>query len=115
MTGREALVLCHPEAAYDALPAMSPFGMFLGELQTLHDKKNRDYSPGEEYRNMRAAEAWGTPAWVYAMQRADEKLRRLQTYARTGVLENESVEDSLKDIAILAGIALLLLREGRHD
>ena len=115
MTGRELLLHFHPEAAYDCLPPMTPFAMLLGELQTLHDKKNRDYSPGEEYRNMRAAEAWGTPGWVYACQRIEEKMRRLQAFALTGKLENESAEDSLKDVSILAGIALLLLREGRAN
>jgi hypothetical protein len=96
-------------------PAPGPdprFRRLLAEWLVLHDRKNRDYSPGEQdYQNMRAAAAWGVPPWVAPLMRASEKLARLQVVARGGALANESVEDSLADIGVLAGIALLLWRE----
>jgi hypothetical protein len=92
---------------------MVPFAEILADLQALHDKKNQDYGrPGDPYANCRASEAWGIPAWVGTLIRASDKLTRLQTFAQRGSLANESVEDSLRDLAVYACIALALYREG---
>lgn len=87
------------------------FTALLAELQTLHDRKNQDYGRDTDpYANVRASEDWGVPAWQGAMIRATDKLRRLQTFARTGRLSNEGVEDSLLDLAVYTLIALDLFR-----
>jgi hypothetical protein len=46
------------------------------------------------------------------MVRATDKVRRLQKFAREGKLANEAVEDSFRDLAVYAVIALVLYEEG---
>jgi hypothetical protein len=92
-----------------------PFAEILAELQALHDKKNQDYGrPEDHYANVRASQGWGVAPWIGALIRAGDKITRLQTYAQRGVLMNESVEDSLRDLAVYACIALALYREAQH-
>ena len=51
------------------------------------------------------------PAWVGSAMRANDKMKRIQAFARRGSLMNESLEDSLRDLAVYAVIALVLLEE----
>jgi hypothetical protein len=90
------------------------FGDVLAGWLVLHAKKNRDYSGGDrDYRNFRAMAAWGIPLWVGPLLRMSEKLARLQVVATGGTLANESAEDSLDDLGVLAGIARILWTETR--
>lgn len=88
------------------------FHELLREIGDLHDKKQKDYGTKKDpFANVRGSEDWGVPAWHGAMIRAEDKFRRLQKYSRDGVLENEGVEDSFKDLAVYALIALCLWEE----
>lgn len=88
------------------------FHEILKELGELHDKKQRDYgSSTDPFANVRASKEWGCRPWVAALIRGSDKLRRLQRFAETGTLANESVEDSFRDLAVLAVIALVLWEE----
>ena len=88
------------------------FHEILREMGELHDRKQRDYGkPGDPFANVRGGEDWNIPAWVAAMVRASDKVRRLQQYARTGTLANEGVRDSFLDLAVYAIIALALWEE----
>lgn len=88
------------------------FHALLAEIAELHDKKQQDYGRTEDpFANVRATEEWGMPAWVGAMMRLNDKVRRLQKLAQVGSLANESAEDSMRDIAVYALIALILYRE----
>jgi hypothetical protein len=49
------------------------------------------------------------------MTRANDKMRRLQKFATEGNLANESVEDSLIDLAVYAIIGLILFREQKRE
>lgn len=90
------------------------FADVLVELQAMHDRKNADYGrPGDPLANIRASEDFGIPAWIGALVRGNDKMRRLQKAAQGGALVNESVEDSLLDLAVYAIIALILHREAR--
>lgn len=90
------------------------FHRILNELADLHDKKQNDYGKdGDPLANVRAAEEWGVDSWVGAGIRMTDKIRRLQKAATGGTLKNESVEDSLRDIAVYAIIALILFEEGK--
>ena len=85
------------------------FDALLREIKTLHDAKGADYEDGgEEYANLTAAEAWGVPAWKYAMLRVNEKMNRLKTYAKGSTLQNEGARDSMIDISVLSLIAIVL-------
>jgi hypothetical protein len=92
------------------------FDEVLDEIRELHRVKQHDYGREDDpFANVRASEEWGIPAWVGALVRLNDKVRRLQKAARGDKLWNETVEDSLKDIMVYAGIALLLYRETYHD
>ena len=96
-------------------PNSARFHTLLAELGTLHDRKQVDYGRGDDpFANVRASEEWGMAPWIGAMIRLTDKVRRLQAFAIKGTLANEGVEDSLKDIAVYAIIALVLF-EQEHD
>jgi len=85
----------------------------LKELGEIHDKKQRDYGvPEDPFANVRSSVEWGIPGWVGCMVRANDKIRRLQTMAKTGKLSNESARDSFLDLAVYAIIGLCLFEEG---
>src|SRR5487761_2129741 len=78
----------------------------------MHDRKQKDYgTAGDPFANVRASADFGIPGWVGCMTRANDKMKRLQKAARGGTMTNESVEDSLLDLAVYAIIALVLRRE----
>lgn len=93
-------------------PNSARFHELLGELGALHDKKQADYGRGDDpFANVRASEEWGIPGWVGAMVRLNDKVRRLQSLASKGALANEAADDSLRDIAVYAMIALVLYEQ----
>jgi len=97
-------VIAHPNSAR--------FHAILKELGELHDKKQADYGRGDDpFANVRATEEWGQPAWVGAMIRLHDKVRRLQKVAQGGKLANESAWDSFLDIAVYSVIAAVLYEE----
>lgn len=87
----------------------------LEEMAALHKRKAADYGRGADpFANVRAAVEFGLPAWLGVMVRANDKMHRIKSFAQNGSLKNESVEDSLMDLAAYALIALVLYREERE-
>lgn len=85
------------------------FTEILDALKALHAKKSQDYGGvGDPYANVRGSEAWGIPGWLGAMIRANDKIKRLQSFAANGRLANEGVEDAFKDLAVYSIIGLIL-------
>ncbi|KKM46758.1 hypothetical protein LCGC14_1559370 [marine sediment metagenome] len=97
----------------DPHPSSQRFHYILKELGKLHDKKQKDYgTDADPFNNIRAsAKEWGIPAWVGAMLRATDKVRRLQKFADAGELANESVIDAFDDLAVYAVIARVMYEE----
>lgn len=88
----------------------------LEEMRELHVRKAADYGRGTDpLANVRASVEFGVPNWVGAMIRANDKVQRIKSFLANGTLKNESVEDSLKDLAAYALIALVLFREGQPE
>jgi hypothetical protein len=88
------------------------FHELLRQIGELHDKKQRDYGADQDpFANVRASERWGIEPWVGALVRLNDKVHRLQQFAKKGELANESAEDSMLDIAVYSLIALILYRE----
>ena len=88
------------------------FHQILAELGSLHDQKQKDYGTDQDpFANVRSTADWGIPAWVGALVRLADKVQRLKSMVRKGYLANESVEDSMRDIAVYAAIALVLYEE----
>lgn len=93
-------------------PNSARFHELLRQAGELHDLKQADYGRGNDpFANVRATEEWGLPAWLGAMVRANDKIRRLQTFAQKGELANESVIDAFMDLAVYALIARVLYEE----
>jgi hypothetical protein len=93
-------------------PNSARFHEILTELGALHDRKQQDYGSGSDpFANVRASTDWGIPPYVGALVRLNDKVKRLQAFARKGSLANESAEDSMRDIAVYAVIALVLYEQ----
>jgi hypothetical protein len=93
-------------------PGDPRFHKELEHLADLHDQKQMDYGTDHDpFANVRGSEQWGIPPWVGAMIRANDKVKRLQNYARKGSLANEGAEDSFDDLAVYAIIAKVLYQE----
>lgn len=93
-------------------PNSARFHEILKGLGELHDRKQADYGRGgDPFANVRASSDFGVPAWVGAMIRLNDKVKRLQSLSRKGKLYNESAVDSFKDIAVYAVIALVLYEQ----
>lgn len=81
----------------------------------LHERKAADYGTGADpFANVRASEGINIPAWKGAYLRARDKVARIDNFCRGAKLQNESVEDSFKDLAAYALIALILFRESQE-
>lgn len=97
---------------FDDLEGDPRFFGLLEEMALLHSRKGADYGDdGDRLANVRSSQEFGVPNWVGVMIRANDKMRRIRTFAKHGSLKNESVEDSLIDLAAYALIALILYRE----
>lgn len=95
-------------------PSSARLHELLVEVGDLHDRKQADYGTDTDpFANVRASEEFGIPGWVGALVRLNDKVVRLKSFARKGVLANESAADSMRDIAVYALIALVLYEEGR--
>lgn len=93
-------------------PNSARFHEILKSLGDLHDRKQADYGRGEDpFANVRASVDFGVDPWVGAMIRLNDKIKRLQSLALNGKLHNEAAEDSFKDIAVYAVIALVLFEQ----
>ena len=93
-------------------PTSQTFHDVLDEMSELHDRKQSDYGRKDDpFANIRASEDFGIDGWVGAIIRANDKMRRLQKAAGGSTLTNETVEDSLLNLAVYAAIGLVLYRE----
>jgi len=101
----------------DLHPVSRAFFDLCDSLKEMHRRKSRDYGcpSGEDpLANIRnGAKFVGIEPWRAAMVRLSDKVTRLASYCATGRLENESLEDSLADLASYSLLALLLHREER--
>lgn len=93
-------------------PGDPRFIALLDEIEALHASKQADYGTGADpFANIRGSSEWGIAPWVGAMVRANDKLKRLQKYAREGHLSNESAHDSFLDLAVYSLIGDILHSE----
>jgi hypothetical protein len=87
------------------------FEKVIDEIIAMHRRKGADYGTDQDFfANVSASGSWGIAPWIGAMMRANDKVVRLQSFAKGSTLQNEGVEDSLLDIATYAVIALCLYR-----
>jgi hypothetical protein len=90
----------------------SPFLQVVDEIVAMHNKKQQDYGTDEDpLANVRSAADVGVEPWIGVLIRMGDKMRRLHKAAKGGKLANESVEDSMLDMAVYSIIDLVLYRE----
>lgn len=88
------------------------FHQLLARAGRRHDNKQQDYGRDDDpFANIRASEDFGIPPWLGAVIRANDKMRRIQTYARRGRLTNEAVDNDFMDCAVYMLIGQLLYEE----
>jgi hypothetical protein len=98
-------------------PGSREFLDVLDELKQLHLRKTMDYGVDEDaLSNIRSsADVVNMPAWAGCILRISDKMHRLKAFFRRGKCEFDGVEDTLKDIACYAAIALVLHREQQES
>jgi hypothetical protein len=110
----KSLELANHQQNCSNIVGFTGFAAILREVQEMHDRKSRDYGREKDpYYNIRGSEEFGIPAWVGAVLRANDKMKRLQLAAQGGTLANEGVEDSLLDMITYLTIALDCYRKER--
>ena len=112
MTAQHAPQTLHIGEYIMAINPSDPFYRVLGEIAELHARKSTDYgTDSDPFANVRASEEFNIAAWVGAALRANDKMTRIKSMVSKGYLANESVRDSLTDIAVYMIIATCLLDE----
>ena len=93
------------------------FYKLIEEIVALHDAKNHDYSADEDpLENFKLCEKMDIPAWKGTLVRIADKYSRIVNFARKGNLEvmDESIEDTLKDLAVYSLLTIILYRESKR-
>ena len=90
------------------------FYELLNQMKDTHDAKRHDYAnPDDVFANFRTCEMAGIPAWKGCCVRIGDKFSRIMGFAKKEKLEvkDESIKDTLIDMANYALIALILYEE----
>lgn len=88
------------------------FYALLEEIAALHSKKNHDYAKSDEpLSNFNRCKALGVEPWRGVLVRMSDKWSRLEQLAGGKSPKNESMRDTLIDLAIYALIDVLLIDE----
>ena len=94
------------------------FYELLDIMKKTHDAKRHDYAnPDDVFANFRTCEQAGIPAWKGCCVRIGDKFSRIMGFAKKETLKvkDESIEDTLIDLANYALIALILYEESKKD
>ena len=92
------------------------FYELLDEARELHQRKGTDYATNEDpLKNMRGCEAFGVSAFTGCLVRMSDKWQRVQNLVNNGsaAVKDESLTDTLKDLAAYAYIGIILHGEER--
>jgi hypothetical protein len=88
------------------------FYQLLEEIAELHSRKNHDYAKtGEPLSNFTRSRALGVEPWRGVLVRMSDKWSRIEQLASGKTAKNESLRDSLVDLAVYALIDVLLLED----
>ncbi len=88
------------------------FYRLLEEIATLHEQKNHDYAKADEpLSNFHKCRALGVEPWRGVLVRMSDKYSRIEQLACGKTPKNESMRDSLIDLAVYALIDVLLLED----
>lgn len=91
------------------------FKTYLDRMWEVHCSKRADYaSNADSWENFRQNRELGIDDWKNPLARFNEKVLRLKNVIKNGVSHNESVEESLIDLANLAIITVCMRRENQN-
>ena len=93
-------------------PLSARFHQLLKEIGELHDKKQKDYgTDNDPFANVRGATEFGLPAPMGAFIAMSDIMSRIKSFCVNGRLENEPLDNALRDMAVYSLIALVLHEE----
>lgn len=94
------------------------FYELLLELAKLHTNKNQDYGGTEQhpFQVYKESAEIGMEPWRAALSRLSEKWARLKTFAKKEIykVDDETFVDTLKDMAVISLIVLILYEEQEY-
>ena len=94
------------------------FFELLEDMKKTHNAKRHDYASVEDvFANFRTCEMAGIPAWKGCCVRIGDKFSRIMGFAKKEKLKvkDESIRDTLVDMANYALIALILYEEEKWE
>ena len=91
------------------------FYELLEEMARIHSIKNQDYGDGNPLGNFMESEGLGIPAFQGILVRMSDKWSRIKSLVKKermlGKVKDESIEDTLIDLANYAILAIVIRRE----
>ena len=91
------------------------FYKLLDEIGELHSRKSYDYTPeGDPLANFKRSEKMGVPAWKSCLIRMGDKFGRLEQLASGKDAKNESMRDTLIDLAVYSLLCVVLRDENER-
>ena len=94
------------------------FHELLEKMREIHNAKNADYGDGKQLGNFMEAEGFGVSAFRGILIRISDKYSRIKSLCKRegmeGEVKDESIEDTLLDMAIYSVLAIIMLREQRE-
>ena len=96
------------------LPSFSVEGFetIVDQMKEIHRTKSHDYAGDDYLSDLRASNRMAIPSWKNAALRIQQKMSRLESFCRQEELlvKDESIEDTLKDMAVYSILCLMLFR-----
>lgn len=91
------------------------FHELLEEMREIHNRKNADYGNGKQLGNFEEAKDFGVTAFQGVLVRISDKYSRIKSLSKRenneGEVKDESIEDTLLDLANYAILAIIVRRE----
>ena len=88
------------------------FYQLLEEIADLHSRKNHDYAKtAEPLSNFNRAAALGVEPWRGVLVRMSDKWSRIEQLSSGKTAKNESLRDSLVDMAVYSLLCVLLYED----
>ena len=94
------------------------FYEILDVIKKLHDAKRHDYGDDNDiFANFRLSELAGISPWKGSVVRMGDKYARISNFIKKGDLKfkEESIKDTLMDLAIYSLITIILYEEEMFD
>lgn len=91
------------------------FNQLLMKISQLHASKNSDYASDDPLSNFKECEKFGVASFLGILVRMSDKWSRIRSIIKKGSREvkDESIEDTLCDLAVYSLLAIIIRREAK--